>query len=405
MSTFRDQLQSIADGAPAVDLAERVIRRAERRRRGARAAAGAVVLAVAVAVVAAGGAIVTGGQRGGVITSGVITSKVTDTLPASGVGPLSHAYYDWCGEEWTPGRNTHTFARECAQWNVVTRAGRTYRMPEALSVYTEQSADEYMNTNAPLVISADGERVAYYSEKDQAFAVRDLHGGQVWTVPVPVSRAELVARPVLLLLSPGGTRLGLWGGSGLDVVVEVETGHVTHLPDGWHVRAVGDAGGPVIVTREGRDDELGALREDGTVRAFPPLEDTPPPDLGQPSPDGRTLAYLTGMTGAATSTPGPSERSTANATIVTLDAATGETLRRTRLRGAPRDFGAMRVGGWLSRTEVVVTEPVMDRVPKRGETPTLGERTYRVDVRTGRVRPLAVHTFRGWAGSLELPGF
>ncbi|MFD0656217.1 hypothetical protein [Thermocatellispora tengchongensis] len=111
------------------------------------------------------------------------------------------------------------------------------------------------------------------------------------------------------------------------------------------------------------------------------------------------------MTGAATSTPGPSERSTANATIVTLDAATGETLRRTRLRGAPRDFGAMRVGGWLSRTEVVVTEPVMDRVPKRGETPTLGERTYRVDVRTGRVRPLAVHTFRGWAGSLELPGF
>ncbi|GLW11492.1 hypothetical protein Misp01_66200 [Microtetraspora sp. NBRC 13810] len=394
MTTLRDQLTSIATAAPTVDLTEGVIRKARRRRAGTHLTSAATAVAVVAALTFA----VTGGQRPG----DVIMSKVTDTLPAAGVGPLAYAYYDWCGEEWKPGVNTRRFAKECAQWNVVTRTGHTYRMPEALSVYTEQSAENYMNTNAPMVISANGERVVYYSEQDQKIAVRDLESGRVWLIPGTVSRAELVAAPMLLMPSPDGSRLGVWGRSGQDMVVEVETGKVTEIPEGWHVRAVGDGGAPVIVSTD-KDDKLGVLAEDGTVRAFPPLKHTPAFDLSLPSPDGRKLAYLTGMTGVLTPTSDPAEKSKPNDTIVTLDTATGETLRPVRLRDVPPGFAATRAGGWLSPTEVVVSGPAM--ASSQDVTPVLGEQTYSVDIRTGKVTPLASHTYRAWAGSLELPGF
>ncbi|MGI5493573.1 hypothetical protein [Microtetraspora malaysiensis] len=399
MTTLRDHLHSIAAEARTVDLTERVIRKATRQRAGAYISGAAAVLAV---VVAAAVPVIGGRQEGD-----IIASKVTDTLPASGVGPLKYAYYDWCGEKWTPGVNTHLFAKECAQWNVVTRTGETYRMPEALSVYTEQTADNYMNTNAPLVISADGGRVAYYSEKDQKIAVRDLDSGRVWLMPTPLSRAEMVARGVLLALSPGGTRLGISGGSGQDLVVEVETGKVSRIPEGWHVRTIGDGGDPVVVTREGKDDELGAMTEDGTVRAFPPTDDVQSVDLSQPSPDGGTVAFLAGMKGGLSAS-GALEESKPNDTIVVLDSTTGEILHKARLRGVPRDFQAWRAGGWLSRTEVIVSGPFLDDSWGKGGgkgTPVLGERTYRVNVRTGQVTPLATYTYAAWGGSLELPGF
>ncbi|WP_433418233.1 hypothetical protein ACQP1V_01965 [Microtetraspora malaysiensis] len=398
MTTLRDHLHSIAVGAPTVDLTERVIRKATRRRAGVYASGAAAVLAVVVAAVT-----VIGGRQEG----DIIASKVTDTLPASGVGPLKYAYYDFCGEKWTPGVNTHLFAKECAQWNVVTRTGETYRMPEALSVYTEQTADNYMNTGAPLVISADGGRVAYYSEKDRKIAVRDLDSGRVWLMPTTLSRAEMVAKGVMLALSPGGTRMGIWGGSGQDLVVEVETGNVSRVPEGWHVRTVGDGGDPVVVTREGKGGGLGALTADGTVRAFPPTDDVESVDLSQPSPDGGAVAFLAGMKGGLSAS-GALEESKPNDTIVVLDSTTGEILHKARLRGVPRDFQAWRAGGWLSRTEVIVSGPALDdswgKSGGKG-TPVLGERTYRVNVRTGQVTPLAAYTYAAWGGSLELPGF
>jgi hypothetical protein len=402
MTTLRDQLHSIAVGAPTTDLTERVIRKADRRRAGGYASGVAAVLAIAVAAVTVSG----GGQR----EEAVIVSKVTDTLPASGVGPLNYAYYDWCGEKWEPGVNTHRFTKECAQWNVVTSSGHTYRMPEALSVYTEQTANNYMNTNAPLVISANGARVAYYSEKKQKIAVRDLRSGRVWLMPTELSRAEMVSKGVMLTLSPDGGDLGIGDGRGNDEVVEVETGKLTVIPEGWNVRAVGDGGDPLIVRREGQD-KLGALMSDGTVRAFPALKDPEPLDLSLLSPDGRTLAYVTGSASKRdpSKPKGISGRSEPTDSIVTLDSASGEILHRTRLRGEPRDFHAMRTGGWLSRTEVIVADYVMGAhlrgAHKRSVTPTFGQRTYRVNVRTGQVTPLATYTYQAWAGSLELPGF
>ncbi|MDF5752891.1 hypothetical protein [Spongiactinospora sp. TRM90649] len=398
MTTFRDHLTAVADEAPAVDLAGRALHKARRRRRvtGYASATAGAVAAMAAAVAFAG--VAPSGSAG----RGVITSQVTDTLPASGVGPLSYAYYDWCGEEWKPGVNTHRFAKECAQWNVVTRDGRKYRMPEALSVYTEQTADEYMNTNAPLVISSDGRRVAYYSERDRAIAVRDLDGGQVRLVPVPITRAELVAEPMLITLSPDGSRLAMWRKDRPDVIVKVETGEVTRVPDGWHVRALDDAGDLTVVVRDGEERRLGRLGGDGEVRPFPTLKDEPQ-EFGVPSGDGSSLSFLSGLKTGVTSSGKEPGSGRPNDTVVTIDPWTGKVLHIVRLR-ADGPIHPMRTGGWVGPTEVIVSASNIDR-PWKGGVPTLGDRTYRVDVKTGRVTPSDDFGFPAWAGSLELPGF
>ncbi|WP_405144636.1 hypothetical protein OG589_42660 [Sphaerisporangium sp. NBC_01403] len=387
MTGLRDELELLAAEAPTVELAERALRGARRRRAGAFGSALAALVAVALSAT-----VLTGGSD-----RNTISTEVTDVLPSSGVDPLSYAYYDWCGQKWQAGKNTGGFAgKECAQWRVVTRTGQSFRMPEALSIYTEQSGENYMNTAAPVAITPDGRRIAYYSEKDQKFAVRDLASGRIWLTPQTVSRATMVSGGGLLRLSPDGRFLGLNGVGWPNVVVDVESGQATTIPEGWRVQRVPSGGTPVVVAD--RRLRFGLLAE-GKVRPF--NADTSV-TLSELAPDGRTVAYVTGgksiINGDIDSRP--------NDTVVTVDATTGKILAEVKFRDAPKDFMPQRVGAWHSPTEVTVTTPILDpsRPGQEDDTPTLGETTYAIDVTTGQVRKLAAYSYRAWAGDLVIPG-
>ncbi|MFG3435682.1 hypothetical protein ACGF0J_00440 [Nonomuraea sp. NPDC047897] len=402
MTGLRDELHLLARQAPAVDLAERAVRGARRRRRiGLYGSALATLVAVAL-----GATVLAGGLLGGA-EQGTISGRVTDVLPTSGVDPLAYAYYDMCGVKWTPGKNTGEFAgKDCVQWHVVTRTGQNFRMPEALSFYTDQSEQNYMNTAAPVAITPDGRRIAYYSEKDQRFAVRDLASGDVRLAPQTVSRATMVTNGGLLRLSPDGRHLGLYGFGGLDAVVDMDAGRVHEIPAGWHVHSVPDGGSPVVLVNE---QDRYALLIDGQARPFAAADVAR--QVSELAPDGRRVAYLTGGTPGLTS--GGAQKSRPDDTIVTVDATTGRILSRVRIRDEAERFPSWRIGGWRSPTEVVVSAAVIDRSwtasrtgrPVEGRVPTLGETAYALDVTTGAVRRLRAYTFRGWSGDIVLPGF
>ncbi|MGW0806506.1 hypothetical protein [Nonomuraea sp. NPDC002799] len=388
MTGFRDELRLLAAQAPEVDLAERALRGARRQRSATLGSVVATLVALALSTLVLAG-------PSGVTTTG----RIADVLPVSGVDPAAYAYYDWCGKRWDYRKNTGTFAgEECVQWRLVTRTGQSFRMPEALSVYTDQSPDNYMNTAAPLVISSDGRRVAYYSEKDQRFAVRDLADGRIWLTPQTVPRAAMLKGGGMLQLSPDGRFLGM---SGIDVpnaVVDMETGRVTEVPAGWWAHAVGRGGGPIVVRDE--RDRLGVLDE-GKVRVVVKAAGEPRA-YGQLSPDGHVMAYLDGA-----KTDGDNMVTKNYDTVVTVDVTTGEEVHRVRFRDAPKGFKTMRMGGWQSASEVTVSDMVRNdpRRRKIDDVPTLGEVTYGIEVGTGQVRTLTSYTYRAWAGDLSLPGF
>ncbi|MFC7102540.1 hypothetical protein ACFQQB_20050 [Nonomuraea rubra] len=318
---------------------------------------------------------------------------MTDVLPGQGVDRAAYAYYDFCGRQWDYRKNTHTFAgQECAQWRLVTRGGESFRMPDAVSVFTEQTAGNYMNTGAPLVISSDGRKVAYYRESDQRYAVRDLETGAVLLTPQTFPRDTMVKGAGLVRLSPDGRFLAMTGRGWPIVVVDMESGQVTDVPPGWYIQRIGNGGSPVVL---GDDRGRLGLLKGGEVQVVP----SPADDLrrfGEPSADGRVLPFLDGATQGMNSRPPD--------TIVTLDVTTGRELTRAKLRDAPEGFEVSRIGGWLSANEVMVTgNPPFER--GKDGTPTLGETTYAVDVNSGRVRKLESYTYRAWAGDLVLPGF
>ncbi|MGW4956210.1 hypothetical protein ACWEPL_03175 [Nonomuraea sp. NPDC004186] len=385
MTRFRDELQLIAAQAPEVDLAERAVRGARRWK----AATFGSALASLVAAALTATVLIT--TPGGATMSG----EIANVLPSSGVDPAAYAYYDFCGRQWDPRKNTKTFGKECAQWRLVTSTGGSFRMPEALSVYTEQSADNYMNTGGPLEISSDGKRVAYYSEKDQRFAVRDLADGRIWLTPQTVTRETMVKSGMVLVLSPDGRFLGLLGGS--SSVVDMETGQVTEIPEGWHVRRIGNGGSPIVVSDD--KDRLG-LFDGGKVTPLGKSAD----QLSELSADGRTLAYLDGEEIKDHLVTRPVD------TVVTLDVTTGKILSRAKFTDVPKDVRSPRIGGWQSPTEVVVSDMARDsywrsKDKDKDSVPTLGEVTYAIDVNTGRIRKLAEYTYKAWAGDLTLPGF
>ncbi|WP_433517601.1 hypothetical protein ACQP2T_19915 [Nonomuraea sp. CA-143628] len=390
MTRFSDELRLIADQAsdgPA-DLAEKALRgnRRQRKRTFTLASVTAALLALTLT-----GAVVMGGSQGG----GTISGKVTDVLPASGVGAASHAYHNFCGRQWNPGRNTAALGdRTCAQWRLVTRTGQSFRVPEAVSVYSEQSAENYMNTSGPLEISSDGRRIAYYSGKDQRFAVRDLSSGRIWLSPQTVTRAAMVKSGGLLQISPDGRFLGMSGAGRPSAVLEVETGKMTEVPQGWQVRRVPNGGAPVVVMK---DRQLGLLT-DGQVKAL--TTDANVLNVSELSPDGHTLAYMD--SGTVRSGMGK-----LNLTLHTIYLPSGKTSGKIELREAPKRFLPMRIGGWLSPTEVIVADQARGAWGGSGpeSVPTLGDITYGVDVISGRVRMLAKYTYRAWAGDMSIPGF
>ncbi|MEV0201864.1 hypothetical protein [Nonomuraea sp. NPDC050691] len=366
--------------------------RAARRRRRTALAGGALAVCLAGTFTWYG----LEGQVGNDRTATVVRETPDGAvLPASGVGPLSHAYYDWCGEKWHPGQGASFADRDCVQWHVVTRTGETYRMPEAASVYLDQTEANYMNTAAPLEITPDGRRIAYYSAEEERFAVRDLASGRIWLTPRTFPEEEMVKSASLIKLSPEGRYLTLNGR--LRAVVDMETGKVTDVPQGWQPMSVARGGTRVIVTD---DMSRYGLLEGGRVRPFTTPEES---SLSHLAPDGRTVAYMDGHVSSADGT----RQTRLDDTIVTVDATTGKVLRRVKFRDAPEGFRPWRIGSWHGSAEVLVTAVVTDR-PQWERKPTqparIGETAYAIDVTTGKVRKVGTYTFRGWSGAVAIPG-
>jgi dipeptidyl aminopeptidase/acylaminoacyl peptidase len=316
------------------------------------------------------------------------------------VAPLHHAYLDWCGrDDWNGKKHDASgFTGECAQWRVVTDGGHTFRVPEALGIYTEQSNENTMNGNGPLSISAEGRRIVYYSEKDRRFAVRDLMSGEVWTIPVDVTRASLVKDPPTVRISPQGRYAAVdVRSAGPRVLVDVERQSILRsIPGGWFPLSVTDDG--TMVT-----EHIGGSYQ---LRLMSPTSEGETATLGKEadtasylSPDGHTIAYFERY-------PENKDPRKQVRAIITIDMASGGAqVAKVNLRGGPKGSISTRIGPWLNTSEVVVFR---DLAPLWGpgiKVPTIRQATVAVNVETGVVRELATYEIKAFRTDLSAPGF
>lgn len=309
------------------------------------------------------------------------------------MSPAAYAYYDWCGRAITAG-TSRLSGRDCLQWRLVTRSGERYRVPEAKGAHAGPTDDD-MLTAPPMAITPDGRKIAYYSEREQRFAVRDLGSGTILLAPPVVPAADVRRNAAEITLSADGRYLAVSVSNGFNTLADLETGTLTDIPAGWQVRSIGAGGGPVVV---GDTLRLG-LFADGEVTPFTGEAWHTPGGLG---PDGTTVAYLTR---ALPENGGSVDPGVVDAEIVTVDAVTGEARTRSPLLDAPEGLFPMSMGPWLNATEVTVMGRRLDARPAQGDDKVLGWDTYTIDVTTGRMRRLHTYSFPAWAGGLVLPGF
>ncbi|MFI6904778.1 hypothetical protein ACIBKY_26185 [Nonomuraea sp. NPDC050394] len=344
MTRLRDALGDLAEQAPRVDLAEAAIAGHRRRRRTRGVVAG---LATATALALAG-AVVTLPWQSTVSPVAAEGASKTPDLPATAVGPLGHAFR-------TPCAGKPTFDCSASEWRVVTRSGRTYRLPHAPSYISGTLA-------APVAISRDGGMLAYYDPREGAHVVHDLVRGTR-----TVSRSRLgedrVGVGSLLFVSDDGRHLAFdprEGSKEPGMVIDVRTGATVAVPGKFEPVSLKD--GVVSLVRYVKTDlwlmpVTGGgkpVRFDGAFIMFSEL-----------APDGRTVAAVR------------HQRHLRNE-LTLLDAKTGRTLRTVPVRGLPGDRGAVTATGpWRSSGEIGITY-----------SGTTGLRTFAVDVRTGRARPL-----------------
>ncbi|WP_327109228.1 hypothetical protein [Nonomuraea glycinis] len=343
MTRLRSALAGLAEEAPLVSLADAAIAGHRRRRRTRLALTGvaAVTTAAALVVTVAAGAVVL--PRG----ADSATAAVPD-LPDGKVGAISRAYLTPC----EVGKKTKRVDCGAVEWRVVTRSGRTYGVPQALT----SSRDD---PHVPVAISRDGRMLAYYSRAAQAHVVRDLVGGAEVTSPVKVEE-DRIGVGSMLALSDDGRYLAFdprEGSKEPGLLVDVRTGRTVSIPGKYEVISIKDGAAELIryrktdlwlmpVTGGGKP-----VRFDGTFIMFSEI-----------APDGRTVAAV--------------EFAELNKRRLTLlDASTGRTLRKVSIGGLPKGSGIDGTGIWLSRKEVTVV------VSGRS-----GGHSYALDVTTGKAR-------------------
>ncbi|MFI6390666.1 hypothetical protein [Nonomuraea sp. NPDC050540] len=358
MTRLRDALGDLAEQAPRVDLAEAAIAGHLRRRRTGRMVA-ALATATALAVA---GAVVTLPWQSTVSPVAAEGAKKVPDLPATAVGPLRYAIRTPCG-----GKPDHDCST--SEWRVVTRSGRTYRLPHAPSYLPKALA-------APVAISRDGGMLAYYDPREGAHVVHDLERGTR-----TVSRLRLgedrVGIGSLLFVSDDGRYLAFdprEGGKEPGMVIDVRTGATVAVPGKYEPVGVKD--GVVSLVRYLKTDlwlmpVTGGgkpVRFDGVFIMF-----------SEPAPDGRTVAAVR-------------HPDHLRMKLTLLDAKTGRTLRALPVRGLPDGRGAVTATGpWRGSGEIDITY-----------SDVTGTRTYAVDVRSGRARLL--ERYPGKRSSVTLPG-
>ncbi|WP_433373130.1 hypothetical protein [Streptosporangium sp. CA-115845] len=362
MNLLRDELHRISDEAPQIDLAERALKGARRRR----AITLALAVATAVAVLTGGVVTVVNGDLRG--ERPIVLTPVPETAPAlpkMGVGPLARAYTHFCPPP--PIDDTDCVG---GQWRVVTTSGVTYELTAALGL---KNTDKKVLLG-PVAITQNGRRIAYYSEKQQTFEVRDLRSGLIWKAPLTISKDDLDGEN-LLRLSPNGLHLIYTNFGGrpkpYSVLIDVAGGKTSSLNGDWFPVSVGDGGSPITLVRPyDRTTRIRVLgNEPITIKDFTYRFSA----LG---PDGRTLVRI-GSTRDRDAKPTPERPRT----IVTIDAISGRENPEVATQGIPEELTPSHLGGWVSDTEVTLL--AVPELPGSG-TPAL----YAVNVHTGQTRRL-----------------
>ncbi|MEV0230154.1 hypothetical protein [Nonomuraea sp. NPDC050786] len=381
MNRLREALDDVAADAPAINLADWAITRSRRRRRARMAAAGAAG--------AAGLAVLTGVVLGvfpGIGPSqpdrtivAAATGKIAD-LPGRGVGPLSYAYRTFC-------HSSAPVLTDCRNggWRVVTRAGETYHVPQALGYKSGQSF-------YPLAISRDGRIIAYYSRPARTFKVRDLASGAEQAAPVAITEAELGGN-ARLELSDDGRYLAFTGypsrkADGL--IIDMRARTTLPLPMGWDPRSID--GATVTLTRDAKyGQQPGIWVMPLTGGGGSPIA------VGEAytrfsglAPDGSGLAAL-----RRDQSPYPYSY---DGTITVLDAKTGKAKKTVTMRGLRKDSRGLTLGAWLNASEVTLATTPSDRWNENRHI------TYAVNVETGQVRQLAVYRPQSGAFHDVIPG-
>ncbi|MCA2220165.1 hypothetical protein [Nonomuraea aurantiaca] len=354
MTRLREALGDIAEEAPLVSLADVAIAGHRHRRRTVLTASAVAVLCVTAAAVAVVAAVP---WPRGARTATQQGQEAVPDLPSGKVGAISRAYMTSC--------KVVEREADCAavEWRVITRAGKTYRVPQALA---ETAKDE----RVPVAISRDGRLLAYYSRDAQAHVVRDLVGGTETTSPVTI-KEERIGMGSMLVLSDDGRYIAFdprEGSKYPGMLIDVRTGRTT--PVNGKYEPVSVKGGVAELVRYRKTDlwlmpVTGGgkpVRFNGVFIMF-----------SEVAPDGRTVVAFEFPRVGKRESP-RLEKST----LTLLDAKTGKTLRKVPISGLPDDRGG--VAGttiWQSESEVTLLYGGKE-----------GERSYAVDVNTGRVRLL-----------------
>ncbi|MEV7012149.1 hypothetical protein [Streptosporangium sp. NPDC051022] len=360
MTRLRRALGGIAEEAPAVDLADLVDLALAGHRRKRRATA-ILAAAATVATVAATGAVTSA------VTAALVPSRSHEAaaprqaeavpdLPEGDVGPLGYAYETPCEVD----KEQRDVDCGAVEWRVVTRAGRTYRLPQALAMTAQ-------DRRVPIAISRDGRMLAYYSRQAQAHVVRDLVSGSQVTSPVTLKEARIGVGSMLVLSDDG--RYVVFdpreGSKEPGLLIDVRTGKTVRIPGEYEAISVRNGVAELVrylktdlwlmpVAGGGRP-----VRFDGALMGFSEL-----------APDGRTVAAF--------------ERRDSRKevqemrTLTLLDADTGRKLRKVPIRNLPEGQPVFVTGLWRSGSELTVML-----------TEGKHMRAYGVDTGTGKAHRLA----------------
>ncbi|MEV4011520.1 hypothetical protein AB0J35_13540 [Nonomuraea angiospora] len=360
MTRLREALSGLAAEAPLVSLADAAIAGHRRRRRATMAATTVATVAALVASVAAGAVV---WPRDAYPAAPRSADTVAD-LPDGKVGALEYAYKTPCDVS----EDRQVTNCRVQEWRVVTRAGTTYRLRQALT--TTRKGDF-----APIAISRDGRMLAYYSREAQTHVVRDLVTGAVTTSRFKVKEEQIQIGSQLVVSDDGryvgfDPRVGSKKDTGL--LIDVRTGKTVRVPDKFEIISI--KGGVAELLRYVKTDMWlmpvtgggKPVRFDGTFILFSEL-----------APDGRTVVAR--------------DYKDKEPALTVLDAKTGRIVRKVPIRDLPKDGGVHGATVWQSPSEVVILS--------FGKQPG----TYAVNIETGKARRLA--DFPGEPRSdLILPG-
>ncbi|MEV1002880.1 hypothetical protein [Nonomuraea sp. NPDC050202] len=394
MTWLRDVLVDLAGDSPQVDLAERTIMIRDRRRR----TAISLVAAAMVVVTALG---VTVAAR--LLPPGPDDAASVSDLPAKGVGPLSHAVRTYC----RPASGRAPEDCRDGEWRLVTRDGRTYRVPDALPGLVPGRTGL---RDSPLAISRDGGKIAYYGAEEETFVVRDLASGRRTTAPAKVPKEWLYSRTRLMLSDDGRYVTFMKNPQFKDpgLIFDLRAGAVRELPNGWVPAGLSPDGGTLTLSQYAPRSMLRTIPRLWTTSGGGTSVTLPQDYEFSPlAPDGRSIAAVERY--FARDFPCPRLGN-----LVVLDARTGVKLRSVIVQGLDAGVTSLSLRTWLGPEEVTaLAESVPcdleayhegpDEEAEQLDQPYRTLTAYAVNVETGRARKLTTYTAQDFF-EIVLPG-